>query len=395
MANAKLDENSRPTLTALSNADDGTIVDLWADPTTHRLLVDLAAGAGTVTMVSVVSANGFYGTVADDTTTPAITLNTPITGIIKGTGTAMTAAVEGTDYVTASSTNTFTNKTYDTAGTGNSFSINGTAISAVTGTGAVVLATSPTLVTPALGAATATSINGLTITSSTGTLTITNGKTISFTQTLTLSGTDSTVMTFPSTSATIARTDAGQTFTGVNVFTSPKIITDISDTNGNEIIKFTATGSAVNEVTITNAATGTTGPLISATGESNVDLRLAAAGTGKIHDTTGRYGNITSYSPAASETATLTFNTSNIHTINMPAGNITIAFSNSVAGQCILINILQDSGGSRTVTWPGGIRWAGGSAPTLTTTANKYDTFGIAVAVGGTPYLGYVVGQNL
>lgn len=62
---------------------------------------------------------------------------------------------------TASSTATLTNKTYDTAGTGNVFKINGTAVSAVTGTGAVVLASSPTLVTPALGAATATTPTAL------------------------------------------------------------------------------------------------------------------------------------------------------------------------------------------------------------------------------------------
>lgn len=52
---------------------------------------------------------------------------------------------------TASSTATLTNKTFDTAGTGNVFKIAGTAVSAVTGTGSNVLATSPTLVTPALG----------------------------------------------------------------------------------------------------------------------------------------------------------------------------------------------------------------------------------------------------
>jgi hypothetical protein len=40
MANAKLDENSRPTLTALSSAGDGSIVDLYADPVLHRLLVE-------------------------------------------------------------------------------------------------------------------------------------------------------------------------------------------------------------------------------------------------------------------------------------------------------------------------------------------------------------------
>lgn len=99
MANAKLDQNSRPTLTALSSSNDGSIVTLYADPTTHRLLVDSASGAGTVTSVSVVSANGFAGSVANATTAAAITLSTSITGILKGNGTAVSAASAGTDYI--------------------------------------------------------------------------------------------------------------------------------------------------------------------------------------------------------------------------------------------------------------------------------------------------------
>ncbi len=58
-----------------------------------------SAGSGTVTDVSVVTANGFAGTVATSTTTPAITLTTDVTGLLKGNGTAMSAAVAGTDYV--------------------------------------------------------------------------------------------------------------------------------------------------------------------------------------------------------------------------------------------------------------------------------------------------------
>ncbi len=57
-----------------------------------------AATGGTVTSASVVSANGFAGTVATATTTPAITLSTTIIGILKGNGTAISAAVSGTDY---------------------------------------------------------------------------------------------------------------------------------------------------------------------------------------------------------------------------------------------------------------------------------------------------------
>ena len=56
---------------------------------------------GTVTTVSVVSANGFAGTVANATTTPAITLSTSVTGLLKGNGTAISAATAGTDYAAA------------------------------------------------------------------------------------------------------------------------------------------------------------------------------------------------------------------------------------------------------------------------------------------------------
>lgn len=56
------------------------------------------ASGGTVTSVSVTSANGLAGTVATSTTTPAITLSTTVTGVLKGNGTAISAATAGTDY---------------------------------------------------------------------------------------------------------------------------------------------------------------------------------------------------------------------------------------------------------------------------------------------------------
>lgn len=62
-----------------------------------------SAGTGTVTSASVVSANGFAGTVATATTTPAITLTTSITGLLKGNATAISAATAATDYVAPSS----------------------------------------------------------------------------------------------------------------------------------------------------------------------------------------------------------------------------------------------------------------------------------------------------
>ena len=101
-------------------------------------------------------------------------------GMIEVAGGVMGVATAGTDYTSPSSTETFTNKTYDTAGTGNSLSINGVAATANTGTGAVVRETSPTLVTPILGVAAATTVNKVALTApATGyTLTIADGQTL-------------------------------------------------------------------------------------------------------------------------------------------------------------------------------------------------------------------------
>jgi hypothetical protein len=88
--------------------------------------------------------------------------------------------------------------------------------------------------------------------------------------------------------ATLAFGDGDVTLTGTQTLTnktltSPKIGTNILDTNGAELINFTATGSAVNELTIANAATGVTGPVISATGETNVGININPKGSGVLN----------------------------------------------------------------------------------------------------------------
>jgi len=71
-----------------------------------------------------------------------------------------------------------------------------------------------------------------------------------------------------------------QTLTN-KTLTSPKIGTAILDTSGNELINLTATGSAVNEITLANAASGNA-PTITAAGETNVSLNLVPKGTGTL-----------------------------------------------------------------------------------------------------------------
>lgn len=150
-----------------------------------------------------------------------------------------------------------------------------------TGTSSVVRATTPTLVTPILGAATATSINGLTISTSTGVFTLTNSKTFAVTNTLTLSGTDGTVMTFPSTSATIARTDAANTFTGIQTMTSANLITPtIGVATATSVNKLTITAPATSAtLTIANGKTLTVSNTLTFTGTDSSSVAFGAGGT--------------------------------------------------------------------------------------------------------------------
>ena len=92
-------------------------------------------------------------------------------------------------------------------------------------------------------------------------------------------------------------------------------------------------------------------------------------------------------------TVTFDVNEANMHTVTL-GGNRAFAISNETAGQRFIIRILQDGTGSRTVTWFSTIKWAGGSAPTLTTTASKADVVGFIVT-GADTYDGFVVGQNV
>lgn len=116
MAQAARDQNNVPTLLAASNADGVTPVRVYADPTTHRLLVDIAGGSGTVTSFSFNDANGFDGTVTNATTTPELTLAITASGILKGNGGAIEAAVANTDYqipITLTTTGTSGAATFD------------------------------------------------------------------------------------------------------------------------------------------------------------------------------------------------------------------------------------------------------------------------------------------
>jgi len=107
--------------------------------------------------------------------------------------------------------------------------------------------------------------------------------------------------------------DGDVTLTGTQTLTnktltSPTIGTKIADTNGNELLLLTATGSAVNEFTLANASTGN-GPTLSATGETNVGININPKGTGVFKSGSGAVkiaGRETMWVPASAMYGTTT-----------------------------------------------------------------------------------------
>ena len=72
------------------------------------ITINATGTGGTVTSASIVTANGFQGSVATATTTPAITLQTSVSGVLKGSSNALVAATAGTDFVAPGTATTFT-----------------------------------------------------------------------------------------------------------------------------------------------------------------------------------------------------------------------------------------------------------------------------------------------
>ena len=91
-------------------------------------------------------------------------------------------------------------------------------------------------------------------------------------------GTNPDIDTLPAGDVTTTGT---QTLTN-KTLTSPKIGTSILDTNGNELFLLTATGSAVNELTYANAATGNAPAFTATGGDSNISINLVPKGTGEV-----------------------------------------------------------------------------------------------------------------
>jgi hypothetical protein len=224
---------------------DGTVD---ASPTTGAVVIGLptvgsAGSHGDATHVAAITTDA-YGRV---TAASTVAIAFPVTSVV-GDGVAISVAI-ASGVATVSLISPL------------AVSEGGTGVTSKTGTGSVVLSTSPTLVTPVLGVATATSVNGLNITTTTGTLTVASGKTLTASATLTFTGTDGTTFTFPGASDTVVGTSATQTIT--NKRKVPRVITPAAsatpaiDSDNCDVANLTGLSTAITSMTTNLTGTPT------------------------------------------------------------------------------------------------------------------------------------------
>lgn len=103
--------------------------------------------------------------------------------------------------------------------------------------------------------------------------------------------------------------------------------------------------------------------------------------------------NVVAASGAAQTIPDVTTATANEITLN---ANCTLTFPTGAVGKSFALDLTQDATGSRLVTWPttAVLVWAGGTAPTLTTTAGKTDSFVFKWNSQRSLWFGYVSAEN-
>ena len=179
-----------------------------------------------------------------------------------------------------------------------------------------------------------------------------------------------------------------------------------------------ASGNTSITGTIAVPAGSAVAPTIAPTGDTNTGIFFPAAdtiaftegGTEAMRlDSSGRLGLGTT-GPLARfdlrgdyKEGWVSDNTGTAYTIDLSAGtfqtlvltgNCAFTFpGGTIAGRSFTLTLTQDATGGRTVTWPAAVRWPGGTAPTITSTANRTDKF-VFTQDGIGRWLGTNAGQN-
>jgi hypothetical protein len=158
----------------------------------------------------------------------------------------------------------------------------------------------------------------------------------------------------------------------------------------------TFSGSAANIILGSNYLSGDGGDEgVAVDSNGNVGIfqdQLSVCSGGACASTANGDGTVTAERAIVSEEATLgttgsitiNWDDGNQQRVNSSTGNMTFDFSNATAGQTLRLVVCY--GGAHTITWTPTIKWAGGSAPTPTSTNGKCDVFSFLYT--GTAYFG-------
>lgn len=241
--------------------------------------------------------------------------------------------------------------------------------------------------------------SGGTVTSVSGTGTV-NGITLSGTVTssgnLTLGGTLSGVSLTTQVTGTLPVANGGTGLTsgtsgGVLYYSATGTLVSSAALASNALVVGGGAGVAPSTITTGTGVVTALGNATNATGGV-----VTVDGTATLTNKTLTNPTVTNYTETA-----VTANTGTSYTIDITAGtvqvltltgNCTFTFPSASAGKSFILLLKQDATGGRTATWPAAVKWPGGTAPTITSTASKLDKF--VFTSDGTNWYGSNAGQN-